>query len=392
MKIKLVRVTTVPSQILLQLKGQPAYMKKLGFDVSLVCSYEESNNEVIKTETGIAVFNIHYTRTISLINDFISLIKTYFYFKKEKPHVVHTHSPKAGLIGMLAAKMAGVPVRMHTVAGLPLMEVVGLKRQILNNVERLTSWSASQVYPNSKALMEFMKKERLANPSKLKVIGNGSTNGIDTKYFHKNICKVSHLEKLKLELGIVDGDVVFIYVGRIVKDKGIRELMHSFRKLSDIYSNSKLIIVGSEESEVHGLICSETREIIETNKNVIHVGWQRDIRPYLALSNIFVFPSYREGFPGVVMQAGSMGLPSIVSDINGNNEIIQDGINGVLVAVKNTVALYEKMSLLLDNKILRRQLSYTARNMIQERFEQQYVWSELHKEYLNLLSDSGLIM
>lgn len=187
-----------------------------------------------------------------------------------------------------------------------------------------------------------------------------------------------------IPLHFIQNDVVFCFVGRIVKDKGINELLIAFDKLSKENKNVKLLLVGHEETELDP-IDKESKEILIKNKQIISVGWQEDIRPFLAISEVFVFPSYREGFPNVVMQAGAMELPSIVTNINGSNEIIKDGVNGLIIPVKDKEALFDKMKLLANDKKLRKKLAKPARKMIVDRYEQEFVWKELLKEYNRLL-------
>lgn len=395
MRPKLIRLTTVPISFHLLIKGQPKFMQKHGFDVHLACA---NGNEIkeVESETGIKVKILPLTRQISPFIDVKALWQTYLYFKNEKPQIVHTHTPKAGIVGMLAAKLSAVPIRMHTVAGLPLLEERGVKRKVLNIVERLTSWSATNVYPNSFALKEVMIKEKLAPVTKLKVIGNGSSNGIDTGYF--SIC---HLERSKAESkellllertdssAIARNDVIFTFIGRVVQDKGINELLWAFDKLSKENKYVKLLLVGTQETELDP-IGVESQNLIKNNKHIISVGWQEDVRPFLAISDVFVFPSYREGFPNVVMQAGAMGLPSIVTNINGSNEIIEDGVNGMIIPVKDKNALFEKMKLLANDKKFRLKWAAPARQMIVEKYEQKFVWNELLKEYKRLLDEKGI--
>ena len=393
MKIKLIRITTVPTSLHSLIKGQPNFMQKHSFEVQLLSS-EGEEIPFIKEDTGIVVKTFPYTRTISPLTDLKALWLTYKYFRKEKPKIVHTHTPKAGVVGMLAAKLSGIPIRMHTVAGLPLMEATGIKRKVLNFVERLTSWSATNVYPNSNALREFMEKEGLAPRSKLTDIGNGSSNGINTEFFSKRHLEQSATKSKDMledrknssntQRSAHNDGVTFCFVGRIVKDKGINELLSAFNKLSAKYANAKLLLVGGEERELDP-ISKQSQEIIESNKHVISIGFQKDVRPFLAASDVFVFPSYREGFPNVVMQAGALELPSIVTNINGSNEIIEDGVNGIIIPVKDEQAIYDKMKLLYNNKGLRDKLAKNSRKMIIDRYDQKFVWEELLKEYNRLL-------
>jgi len=380
MKPKLLRITTVPISLHKLLHGQFNYMQQKGIEV-ILASADDKEIPKIEAETGLKVHRLPLTRTISPLTDLKALWQTYKLIKQQKPDIVHTHTPKAGLIGMLAAKFAGVPVRMHTVAGLPLMQANGIKRKVLNNVERLTSWATTGVYPNSFALAEFIIKEKLAPAKKIKVIANGSSNGIDITYFNPKKFSEEQKEKLRAKLGITKNDIVFSFVGRLVGDKGINELITTFTQLKD--KNIKLLLVGNQEPELDPLL-EKTQKIIKENPNIITTGWVEDVRPFLAISDIFVFPSYREGFPNVVMQAGALGLPSIVTDINGSNEIITNKYNGLIIPVKNQEALKKAMQLLLTNKELRQKLAKYARPNIVEKYQQQVVWEALYEEYMRV--------
>jgi glycosyltransferase involved in cell wall biosynthesis len=388
MNPKLIRITTVPLSLHLLINGQPKYMQKQGFDIKLASATGKEISQIEK-ETGLKIKILPLTRKISPITDIKALWQTYKYFRKEKPQIIHTHTPKAGVVGMLAAKMAKVPIRMHTVAGLPLMETKGLKRKMLNIVEKITSKSSTNIYPNSFAIKEVMIKNKLASTNKLKVIGNGSSNGLDSNYFSKNKLLAGNLIRLKKKLKIKTNDVVFCFVGRIVKDKGINELLWAFDKLSKENKQVKLLLVGHEEKELDP-IDEKSQRTLDENRQIISVGWQDDVRPFLAISDVFVFPSYREGFPNVVMQAGAMGLPSIVTDINGSNEIIENRVNGLIITPKDKTSLFKKMELLTINKKLRERLAKPARQMIMDRFEQKFVWKELLKEYVRLLDEKGI--
>jgi glycosyltransferase involved in cell wall biosynthesis len=276
-----------------------------------------------------------------------------------------------------------VPIRLHTVAGLPLMETTGSKRKILNFVEKLTYALATKVYPNSKGLYDIILKEKFASPSKLKVLGKGSSNGIDTAYFDPSKYSEEFKFKSKQELNIPDANLVFVFIGRLVSEKGINELIRAFSKLHQSNPDCNLLLVGLFEQELDPLK-PETLDIIQTHPGIISVGYQQDVRPYLAISDALVFPSYREGFPNVVMQAGAMNLPSIVTDINGCNEIISEGINGLIIPVKDESALYYSMLSLFKNADLRLSLASKARNEITSNYERKEFWKILLNEYRNL--------
>ncbi|QEL04295.1 glycosyltransferase family 4 protein [Olivibacter sp. LS-1] len=361
-------------------------MSNNGWEVVGVSS-EGPELEDVRDSEGIRVVSLEMTRIISPLKDIKSLYNFYKLCKKEKPIIVHSHTPKAGIVGMLAAKLAGVPLRLHTVAGLPLMEARGVKRKVLNAVERLTYACATNVYPNSKGLYEFILKERLGKPSKLKVIANGSSNGIDTGHFSLANFSEAQCEQLRNEWKISKDDFVFIFVGRLVGDKGINELIKAFGELehglAQGFKTVKLLLVGDFESALDPLLPA-TLDEIRRNSDIVSVGFQNDVRPFFAISDCLVFPSYREGFPNVVMQAGAMRLPSIVSNINGCNEIIEEGVNGTIVPVKSVSRLTVAMQKMIEDKEYYLHLKSKAREMIVNRYEQQVVWEALLNEYRRL--------
>src|SRR5690554_2851562 len=231
-KTKIIRITTVPQSLKTLLKGQLRFMSENGFEVIGVSSSGKELEEVNKQE-GIRTISIEMSRKITPIKDFRALWRFYKLCKKEKPTIVHSHTPKAGIIGMLGAKLAGVPIRLHTVAGLPLMETTGNKRKLLDFVEKLTYSSATKVYPNSKGLYDFILENNYTTKNKLKVIGNGSSNGIDTSLFSPDGITEEAKNTLRTKLNLSADDFVFVFVGRLVGDKGINELVSAFKRISE---------------------------------------------------------------------------------------------------------------------------------------------------------------
>lgn len=382
-KPKLIRVTTVPVSLNILLKGQFEYMSKQGFEVLAVSSSGADLDEVAEREK-VRTAAVEMSRKISPLKDLKSLWQMFCLFQKEKPDIVHSHTPKAGIIAMLAAKFAGVPIRLHTVAGLPLMETSGFKRKLLTEVEKMTYRCATKIYPNSKGLNEYILENRLTAAKKLKRIANGSSNGIDTSHFSADTITIEQKAELRETSGISTEDFVFVFVGRLVGDKGINELVAAFSEISDSNQNHptpKLILVGNYETELDPLL-HETLKAIESNPNIFSAGYQKDVRPWFGISDCLVFPSYREGFPNVVMQAGAMGLPAVVTNINGCNEIITDGLNGLITEKKDTAALKSAMLLIMTDQSVYRQLKSNAREQIVSRFEQREAWEALLGEYL----------
>lgn len=391
---KLIRITTVPLSLDKLLGKQLSFMNQF-YEVTAVSADEKELQRVAK-KYGIKNYHVEMTRQISPIQDLLAVWKLYQFLRREKPELVHSHTPKAGIVGMMAAFFAGVPHRFHTVAGLPLLEAAGPKRKILNAVESLTYRLATQVYPNSFGLQDIILKEGFCSPEKLKVLGKGSSNGIDTSHFNRDRISLENQEQLQLTLGIQPEDFVFLFVGRLVSDKGVNELVQAFKNIQlngdaatpsptprlphPAPHNLKLLLVGPLETDLDALL-SETLKEIEKNGSIITAGYQDDVRPYFALADALVFPSYREGFPNVVLQAGAMELPSIVSNINGCNEIIKEGENGLIIPVKNTSELQNAMRKLLTDEPLYDHLKKNARARIVQNYEQEVVWQALLEEY-----------
>ncbi len=379
-KLKIIRVTTKPEAFLLLLRGQLKFINNF-HNLIGVSSPGEKLLEV-KNKEGIRVIPLNMTRKITPIRDFFSLIKMILILIKEKPDLVHSHTPKAGVIAMLASRICRIPHRIHTVAGLPLMETSGIKKKFLIFVEWLTYICATKICPNSYGLKKFIEDNIYFSKNKIKVIGNGSSNGVDLKYFDRNyeVNSSSVIFKKKYNL---ENLFSFIFIGRIVKDKGIEELLKAFLNLNNEFKNIRLIIVGYEEKDLDP-ISDSAKNILLMNKNIINLGFKSDIRPFLASSDCLVLPSYREGFPNVVLQASSMQVASIVSDINGSNEIISNDLNGLLVQPKDIDSLYLAMKKIYMDKDLCRSLAISAKKIVTKKFDKDFIHNEILSFYSKL--------
>lgn len=380
-KPRLLRITTVPMSLKFLLKGQLPFMQANGFEV-LALSADGPEIKAV-TDEGVTHQVVNLTRKITPFTDLLCIWQIIQVIRKFKPHIVHTHTPKAGLIGMIAAWICRVPVRMHTVAGLPLMEARGVTRSILVLTEKITYACATHVYPNSKALAKYITESIYPSRSKFQVIGEGSSNGIDTTFFDLTD-EVKQAAKALREKKSLKNELTFSFVGRIVKDKGINELLKAFDRLSSEVE-CKLILVGPFEDDLDP-ISDESREILKRNPHIITTGYVNDVRPPIAASDVFVFPSYREGFPNVVMQACCLERASIVTNINGCNEIIKNGETGLIVEPKNESQLYEAMKSLALNPTLREAFGVRSRKFVVENFSQQYLWNLILTEYKTQLS------
>lgn len=373
---KLMRITTVSLSLDILLKGQLAFFNHY-FEVVGVASGEERLKQVSERE-GIRTVNIPMSREISLWQDFQSLILLIVLFIKERPYIVHANTPKASLLSMVAAWITRVPHRIYLVTGLRFETASGKFRNLLIAMEKITCRCATKVIPEGEGVKKTLIREKITDKP-LRVILHGNINGVDTQYY----ARTAQMNRLAAEIR-EEGKFTFCFVGRIVKDKGMNELVSAFVRLYRNHPNIRLIIVGPFEKEAES-VSPETEERIRNHPAILFAGFQQDIRPYLAASDALVFPSYREGFPNVVLQAGSMGLPSIVTDINGCNEIIKDGENGVIVPPRDAEKLYEAMRRFVEHQEGEvAEMARKARPVIVDRFEQHKVWEALLAEYQSL--------
>ena len=378
---KLIRITTVPLSLEKLLEDQGQFFRRY-YTITYISSQKERLKKVAEQQ-GVEHFPLDLTRKITPLKDLKALYRLFRFLQKYRPEIVHTHTPKAGIVGMLAAFLARVPLRIHTVAGLPLMEAKGMKKIILRFVERLTYRCATNVFPNSKGLQAYILEQCLTDAQKMTLIGQGSSNGIDTSHFQPQDKHSKTIQSLRATLGINKEDFLFCFVGRLVSDKGINELVVAFSQVHKHYPNTKLLLVGPEEADLDPLKLS-TRNTIQTHPNIITTGFQNDIRPYLTMADAFVFPSYREGFPNVVLQAGAMEVPCIVSDINGCNEIITNGETGRIVPPKDAQVLQMAMEEFVQQPELIKQFANTNRQQILAKFERKVFWHNLLHQYQSL--------
>ena len=371
---KLIRTSTVPMSLDTFCRGQLKMLSE-HFEVVAVSS-PDVELKTIEEREGVRTIAVAMERHISLLKDVKSLLQMIRVFMKEKPDIVHSITPKAGLVSMLAAWICRVPVRMHTYTGLVFPTTTGMKQKVLIAMDRLLCACATYINPEGQGVANDLRRFSITKKP-LHIIGNGNVRGIDADYWKNDGYDRNDLRN---RLQIRKDDFVFVFVGRLVGDKGINELVAAFKQLMAEHSNVKLLLVGPYENQLDPLK-PETEKEIKTNQNIITTGSQKDVRPYYVAADAFVFPSYREGFPNTVIEAGALGLPSIVTDINGANEIIFPPQNGVIVPSKSVEALYQAMSHFLESPDELKRMASNARKMVVDRFNQQFIWGELLKVY-----------
>lgn len=375
MKKKLYRVTTISGSLNVLLKGQLKFLNNY-YEVVGVAS-DTGNLKDVEAQQGIRTVDIRMAREISIKQDLKSLWALYKLFRNDKPDIVHANTPKASLLSMVAAWVARVPNRIYLVTGLRFETTKGVLRFILKTMERITCLCATKVIPEGDGVKNTLIRERITRKP-LKKIYNGNINGIDLSHFDRTedvVAKAKEIRKTEV--------FTYIFIGRMVRDKGINELIVAFDKLSQKHSDIRLLLVGRFEDELDPVL-PETKLIIENNKNIDFVGYQNDVRPFFVASDVLILPSYREGFPNVVIQAGAMGLPSIVTDINGCNEIIINDKNGLIIPKQDTEALYLAMEKMYNDRNYTIEMASVARDLIATRYDQKDIWQATLEMYNSL--------
>lgn len=377
--LKIIRACTVSRSVGF-VEGMLPYLSNK-YEVVLLSSPGSEMDEILEKAKKVRGITIKMERHISPIRDVVSLLRIIKAFWKEKPIMVHSMTPKAGLLCMLAGWMTRVPVRVHTFTGLVFPTSTGLKREILMLTDSITCACATHVIPEG----EGVKKDLLNNKitkKPLQVLGYGNVRGIDMERFSLRPEVFKSSEDIRMK-----NVFTFLFVGRIVRDKGINELMDAYERLTKDYSHIQLILVGASENSLDP-ISDRAKTIINNNSQIKSVGkkFGDELVAYYAAADCFVFPSYREGFPNTVIEAGAMGLPCIVTDINGSREIIENGKNGVIIPSKDTDALFHAMKRMIEDHESCQQMASNARQMIADRFEQGFVRQCLYDFYDEILS------
>ena len=367
------------------------YLNENGFEIKIVCS-DGPEVQSVKESEGCSVLTIPFSRKISLKTDIITIYRLVLLLRKIKPHIVHTHTSKAGLIGMISAFLVRCPIRIHSVPGLQMMESKGLRRLILNLSERLTYFLSDVVCPNSKSLKEYILNHKMCSSEKIRIIGCGSSSGVNLDKYCMHLKKTSIRNTIRERFCIEDSGVVLAFIGRIAKEKGIHELVESFVNLSKRYANLYLLLIGKyddigEYDTINDGIDNDTKNILNNNARLNITGWVEDVENYLAASDIVVHPSYREGFSNALLQAGSMGLPSVTTNVSGCIDVIKDGETGLVVSPKDSVALEKALEVLILDKDKRVELGLNAYHHVAANFASNIIWEETARFYTDILNN-----
>lgn len=373
-KHKIIRAVTV-SQSLSFCREAMMEMRERGYEMVAVCSPGEELERL--KEEGFHCVAVPMERRMAPLKDVKSLWRLISVFRQERPQMVHSMTPKAGLLCMMAAWITRVPRRVHTFTGLVWPTATGLQRRILMLTDWLTCACATHIIPEGKGVMHDLQQ---ITHKPMRVLGYGNVRGVDMNYWCREQVDAKLVETLR-----ADEAFTFVYVGRIVHDKGIDELVEAFMKVRQAHK-ARLVLVGRREDNLDP-ISAKTLKLMEGCTDIASVGPKhgKELLAYYAAADCFVLPSYREGFPNTVLEAGAMGLPSIVTDINGSREIIENGKNGLIVQPRDAKSLAEAMTRLITDNHMRELMMANARPMIESRFEKGFVMRcmlDFYKEIL----------
>jgi glycosyltransferase involved in cell wall biosynthesis len=369
------------------LKGQLAWLRQRGFEVAVAANPDADLYEVAERER-VDVFAIPMEREIAPSADMRSLISLYQLMRRWRPHIVNASTPKAGLLGMMAARMARVPVRVYVLRGLRLESARGWKRTLLAGTERIAAGCSDCVIAVSESLGREYTGQGLAPASKVMVLGTGSSNGVNCERIRQSQQMLAAAEHLRQKIQLPPGVPVIGFVGRLGREKGIAELMAAYRALRREFSSLYLLLVGAVEAngDVEECVLAE----IKRDPQILSTGWVDDTAPAYALMDVLALPTYREGVPNAVLEANAMERPVVASRVTGCVDAVVDGVTGLLVPARDSVALAESLGKYLANPELRAAHGLAARARAERDFRPESVWQAVYEQYVRLLKARGL--
>lgn len=368
-KIKICVFTTIALTIKTFLLEQLIFLADNGFEVTIVCNYDEELAK--KIPTNMTYYPISMDREKTIGSTLAGFFHIYRFLRNNKFEMVQYSTPKAAFLASISGWLVHVPVRLYCQWGIRYVGLQGLSRFILKNMEKLICSCSTHISPDSYGNVEFSVSEGLYGKDKASIVHFGSANGVDLTRFN---CEKrnQYRDRIREQLGISNESVVFGAVGRITKDKGVKELVEAFVEIVNKDSSAHLVMVGAME-EQHGL-ASEIIELIRTHPNIHYVGKQELVEAYYSVMDVFILPSYREGFGSVMLEAQGMGIPVIATDIPGPREALVNEKTGVLVPVGTTAPLCAAMEKFKNDLVLRESMGREGIEYVQSKFEQKMFW------------------
>lgn len=370
MKKKVALVVSTPITFNVFYKKHIEFLKK-EYDITLISNFKLDPCNI----EGLPMIHVDIMRKPSILSDLLALFQLMSIFKREKFDIVHTTTPKAGLLAQVAACLIGVKSRLHFFTGQVWASKTGYKRELLKIIDKIIGFLPTHLLADSFSQRDFLVAEKIVRKGKIDVLGQGSISGVNlNKFFPHN------KEKLRRELSISLDHFVFLFVGRLNKDKGVLDLLRAFEKINKEYHKSILYIVGKDEENLVSII--QNNKLF--NNSIFYKDFTAVPENYMSLADVFCLPSYREGFGSVIIEAAACGTPSIGSNIYGLSDAIEDNRTGLLYEVGNINALFEKMQILITDKELLEKLSKNALDRVKNKFDENFLSDLLLSYYKNL--------
>jgi len=386
-RLRLAYVTTLPQTQWAFLRGQNGYLAARGFELHAVASPGPSLARLVERD-GVVAHPVPIARAISPLRDCVALARLFLVFRRIQPDIVHVSTPKAALLGAIAAWAARVPVRLFLMRGSITEPARGARRLLFRALERLTAALCHQTVCVAPSLLAFLRAERILGPTDGMVVASGMSNGIDVDRFcparDGDAAPVWPLPALARAAS--DPQAVFVgFVGRLARDKGIEQIARAWERIREEFHGTQLLLVGAWDAE--GPIASRWRAALERDPRVHLPGRVDDVVPYYRRMSLLLFPSHgTEGFPNVPMEAAAVGLPVIATRVLGCVDAVEDGVTGALIPPEDAGALTAAVRRYLADPALCRRQGAAGRARVEQRFRQQPIWHGLHAEYTRLVA------
>jgi glycosyltransferase involved in cell wall biosynthesis len=384
-QVRVVNILTSSLTVRL-LEGQPEYFESKGFEFTVVSSPGEELSKARRD--GVRTVAVSMAREISLWRDLVSLWRLGRVISRLRPTITNVATPKAGLLGGIAAWACRIPCRCYTVLGLRFETTTGLKRQLLLLAERVACLCAHRVICVSESLRQKAIEFGIVEAERAVILAAGSCNGVNPKRFGPGAEASRRADNLRRELRIPREVQVVGFVGRLTRDKGISELVKAYLELRRHLPELRLLLVGDmEEGDPLPL---EIRRYVETESGIIRAGFADDPVPYYHVMDVLALPTYREGFPNVVLEASACGKPVVATRSTGVVDSVIDGVTGILVPARDSRALAAALQSVLNDRSLAAALGSAGRERVLREFQQERVWDAIIQEYLQLIQAKGL--
>ena len=380
-RLRVCRLATVQVTFATLLPAQIQLIVNAGIDLTLVSSAGEHFTPFFD-DPSLHCYTLQVSRKIDYLHDLPSLFRLIHFFRREKFNIVHSSTPKAGLLTALAGKLAGVPIRIHTYTGQVWVEMKGPARKFMCSVDWLIGVLNTHTYADSFSQREFLIRERIVDSRKITVLEYGSISGVDLTRFDP-VKLAPYRALIRRQLGISERALIIVFVGRVTRDKGVVELLEAFEQLCRKYNDLHLVFVGPLESERDPLP-KKILDVIPGNAIIHFIGFTSQPETYLAAADIFCLPSYREGFGSVVIEAAAMNLPSVATTVTGLVDAVVDNETGLLVPPKDSKALAEALAVLIDSPDTRYRMGHAARQRALSQFDAAKVNQAMVDEYFRL--------